>query len=232
MKPDTISLQEIIGDIKQSELLKSLSDETIMDWAIEFHRILGLAETFEEKIAVLEIEDYRAALPDDFYEVIQVRSFQNNQQRPIYFRSMTDHFYKSENKLNSVPYTYVIRGKVIYVSPMKRTRIEVAYRAMELDDCGFILIPDNEKYKRALKSYIKVKRFKDLYETGKLREDVLERAERDYAFDVGAASNDFKMPSFDEIESVGNIINSLLPRRFSHYRGYADSGSKEFKKIH
>ena len=76
MKPDTISLQEIIGDIKQSELLKSLSDETIMDWAIEFHRILGLAETFEEKIAVLEIEDYRAALPDDFYEVIQVRSFQ------------------------------------------------------------------------------------------------------------------------------------------------------------
>ena len=232
MKPDTISLKEVIGRIKGHKMLQSISDDTIIDNAISFQRIMGLKETFDERLVVLEIKNYRAQLPDDFYEVIQVRAFLNNNQEPIYFRSMTDNFYQSENHRNSVPYTYKIQGHVLYVSPMKNCKLEVAYRAIQLDDCGFPLIPDNEKYIRALISYVKVEYFKELYERGIIRPDILDRAEQDYCFNVGAAHNDMKMPSLDEIESVSNILNSMLPRRFSHYRGYADSGSKEIFKIH
>lgn len=230
MKPNTISLNEVIARIKSHRLLASLNEETIVDWTIEFHRILGVAETFEEKIAILEVKNYRAVLPDDFYEIIQLRTFAGNDEksRPTYFRSMTDKFYQSENNKNSVPYTYKIQGTVIYLSPMRQGVVEIAYRAIELDDCGLPLIPDNAKYIRALESYIKYKRYQDLFDEGEIKSDVLDRAEQDYCFNVAQAGNDFKMPSFDEMESIGNIVNSMLPRRFSHYRGYADSGSKEF----
>lgn len=232
MKPSTISLKEVIGRIKSQKMLQSIPEDTIVDNAISFQRIMGLKETFEEKLIVLDIKNFRAELPDDFYEVIQVRTFRDNGQEPIYFRSMTDNFYQSENHRNSVPCTYKIQGHVLYVSPMKSCKLEVAYRAIQLDDCGFPLIPDNEKYIRALISFVKVEYFKDLYERGLLRPDVLDRVEQDYCFNVGAAQNDMKMPSLDEIESVSNILNSMLPRRYSHYRGYADSGSKEMVKIH
>jgi len=232
MKPNTISLNEMIGRIKNHKLLASLTDETIVDWTVEFQGVLGIAETFEDKLVTLEVKEYRAVLPEDYYDIIQVRTFSNNQQAPIYFRSTTDKFYRSDNKSNSVPYTYTIRGKVIYLSPMRQGTIEVAYKAIELDDCGMPLIPDNEKYKRALESYIKWKRYTDLFDVGEINEHVLDRAERDYCFNVAQCSNEFKMPSLDEMESIGNIMNSLLPRKFSHYRGYADSGSKEFYNKH
>ena len=228
MKPNTISISQVIGNIKSHPLLKKIPDGTIVDWAIEFQRIMGLAETFDEKLAVLEVKNNRAELPEDFYEVIQVRTANNNQAVPIYFRSMTDKFYQSENQRQAVPYTYIIRGSIIYVSPMKQGTIEVAYKAIEMDDCGMICIPDNQKYIRALESYIKVKKFTELFEIGEIKYDVLANAQQQYSFNVGAAHNDMKMPSLDEMESIGNIVNSLLPRRFSHHRGYADEGSKEF----
>lgn len=232
MKPDTISIKEVIGRIKEHPYLKGISDELIVDKAIQFQRIMGLAETFEEKIAKVEIKDRRGVLPEDFYEVIQVRTFSNDQQVPTYFRSMTDKFYQSDNQKQSVPYTYIIRGRVIYVSPIKTGEIEIAYRAIQMDDCGMVAIPDNEKYIRALISYIKVDKFTQLFDIGEIKADVLLNAQQEYAFNVGAAHNEFKMPTLDEMESVGNIVNSLFPRRFSHYRGYADSGSKEFTNKH
>ena len=230
MKPGTVSLKKIIGDIKRHPMLSQVPEETLVDYAVEFLRILDVHETFEEKLATLEIKDYRAVLPDDFDEVIQVRLV-GQSKFPIYFRSTTDNFYQSDTKANAVFYTYKIQGHVIYTSPLKEGTIEVAYRAVELDDCGLPAVPDNEHYIRALKAYIKVREFTVLFDLGQLPFPVLQNAQQEYSWATASAVSDMKTPTPDEMESAANIMNSILPRH-THYRGYADNGSAERRRLH
>lgn len=228
MKPDTISLKKIIGDIKRHPMLTRVPEEAIADYAVEFLRILGIAETYEEKLVTLEVKDYRAVLPKDFDKVIQVRLL-GESRFPIYFRSTTDNFYQSDNKSNAVYYTYKIQGHVIYTSPLKEGTIEVAYRAVQLDDCGLPAIPDNAKYERALKAYIKVQEFTTLFDTGQISLQALQNAQQEYSWAVASVTADLKTPTEDEMESFANIMNSILPRH-THYRGYADNGSAERRR--
>lgn len=230
MKPNTISLKEVIGRIKRHPMLVNISEDAIVDYTKEFFGILNLTEVFEEKIAIVDIDNYRGILPEDFYDVIQVRTYEPNGRPPIYFRSITDTFYNSDNKINSVSYAYKIQGSVIFTSPIKKGKIEIAYKAMQVDDCGYFVIPDNEKFIRALIAYVKLQEFTILFDMGQIKGDVLLNAQQEYGWAVGAAQTGLKMPSLDEMESISNMVNSILPRH-SHNRGYADAGSAEIWRI-
>jgi len=232
MKTGTISIKEVIGRVKRHKLLQSLPDETISDWSVEFLRLMNLNETFEEKLVSLEVKNFRTVLPDDFYEVIQVRTYRGDNGVPMYFRAMTDKFYQSENKKNAVPFTYKLQGKIMYISPIPSCKVEITYKAIELDDCGLPCVPDDEKYLRALEAYIKMRRFTDLYDEGEIKRDVLDNAQTDYYFAAGACHTNMKMPTLDEMKGISNIVNSMLPRTRSHHRGYADAGTEEIYKIH
>lgn len=232
MKPDTISIKEIIGRLKRHPLLLHVPEETLVDHAVDFIRIMDITETFEDKLAIVDIADYRGQLPEDFYSVVQVRTTgHNNVAKHIYFRSTTDNFYQSDNKAGSVPYTYKIQGKVIFTSPMKEGQLEVAYKALQLDDCGMPVVPDNAKYIRALEAYIKVREFTILFDLGQISPAVLQNAQQEYSWAVASATADLKTPTLDEMESIGNVINSILPRH-THDRGYTDNGSAERRRIH
>ena len=233
MKYNTISLKEIIGRIKRHPLIESLPEETIVDYSVDFLRIMGLCETFDDKVVTLQLKNYMAALPEDFYEITQVRTIPSfNYREPIYFRSTTDTFYKSPNKYDKVPYTYKLQGSVIICSPMREGNIEVAYKAIQLDDCGLPVVPDNAKFIRALEAYIKVQKFTELFELGQIQLPVLQNAQQEYCFAAGAVHTDMKMPSLDEMESIGNLLNSPISRRFGHHKAFADDGSKMLNVIH
>lgn len=233
MKPNTISLKEVIAKIKRHPLLTSISEDSIVEDTVDFLRIMNLCETFEDKIVTLELDKYRAILPDDFYDVVQVRTVPPKPNLPpIYFRSTTDNFYKSENNYHKVPYTYKIQGNIIYCSPMKTGKIEVAYKALEMDDCGLPAIPDNAHFTRALEAYIKVRYFTILFDLGQISGQSLQNAQQEYSWAVASLHTAMKMPSIDEMESVSNMLNSLVGVRNTHHRGYADSGNKEFYRVH
>nr|DAI45526.1 MAG TPA: hypothetical protein [Bacteriophage sp.] len=109
-----------------------------------------------EKTTELRIENYRAKLPCDFHEMIQVRT--NFEKCGHYvggvFRYSTDNFHMSNKTHESPDLTYKIQGTVIYTS-IKEGTIEIAYRAIAVDDEGYPLIPDKSSFSRALELYIK-----------------------------------------------------------------------------
>lgn len=111
---------------------------------------------FIEKTTELKIENYRAMLPCDFHEIIQVRT--NLEKCGHYisgvFRYSTDNFHMSDKTHESPDLTYKIQGRVIYTS-IKEGTIEIAYRAIAVDDEGYPLIPDKSSFSRALELYIK-----------------------------------------------------------------------------
>lgn len=204
-----------------------MPEEEIVDYVDEFLRLLKIEGTFDDKVAEVELDAHRGKLPDDFYSVVQVRTAPSENHPPIYFRSTTDSFYKSDDDRGKPSFTYKIQGKIIFCSPMRDGKIEVAYKALELDDCGLPVIPDNAHFERALEWYIKVKKFTMFFEEGKLDPRILQNAQQEYAFAVKACESAFNIPTLDEAKSISNMINSHFPRRFTHYRGRSNSGSEE-----
>lgn len=67
------SLAVVADKILRHPMMAGISFEAIIDYAIDFMRIVQCAGFFEEKCSTIEIEDYKGLLPEDFYEVNQIR---------------------------------------------------------------------------------------------------------------------------------------------------------------
>ena len=228
MEPRKLSIRQLMDRIRRHPMLQEIPLETVIDYTVDFFRIVGLPTTFEEKTEVLDVHKYRAKLPNDFHEMVQVRTVSKN---PIYFRYSTDTFHMSKNHADAEPFTYKIQGGIIYTS-MNIGEIEISYLALETDECGLPMVPDNSNFLRALENYIKLQHFTILFDMGKLDPRILQNAEKEYCWAVGACECEFHMLSLDKAESVANMYKSLIIKDSEHHRGYATSGTKEYIKIH
>ena len=222
-----ISIKEVLDNLLDNPLLQDLTLERVVNYTIDFIRKVGMPKVYIEKIANLEVKEYRALLPCDFHKMIQVRTF--NEGCSQTFRSSTDNFHFSNNKRDSHDLTYKLQGQVIYTS-MKNGTIEIAYQAIPVDCDGYPMIADNSSFREALELYITKKRYKVLFDIGKIRGDVYSSTCQDYAFAVGQAQTSLIMPTIDEMESITNSWNTLIPRVTEHRMGFINNGSKETLK--
>ena len=167
-----ISLKEILDNLLDHPMLREVSFERAVNYTQSFMRIVGCPKIFEEKTAIIEIEEYRGVLPCDFNKIIQVRTHNTCDDNYKVFRYSTDNFHMSEDKQDSFDLTYKIQGNVIFTS-MKEGTIEIAYNAFAIDSEGYPLIPDNSAFIRALELYIKKQYFTILFDLGKINQAVL-----------------------------------------------------------
>lgn len=229
---DYISIRVILDSLLHHPLLQDLTLERAVAYAVDFIRVIGMAPIFTEKTAELEIENYRAALPCDYHEMIQVRTNHEKCGHSVgkVFRYSTDNFHMSDNKHEQADLTYKIQGRVIYTS-IKEGTIEIAYRAIAVDDEGYPLIPDKSPFINALELYIKKKCFTILFDLGKINQAVLANVQQEYAWAVGQAQSDLIRPSIDEMQSITNSLNTLIPRANEHSKGFITDGSMERIKL-
>lgn len=228
-----ISIKVLLDSLLHHPLLQDLTLERAVAYAVDFIRIIGMPPMFIEKTATVKIDQYRGALPCDFHEMIQVRTTQEKCGNYVgrVFRYSTDSFHMSDSKHSSADPTYKIQGRVIYTS-MKDGEIEIAYRAIAVDEDGYPLIPDRSPFTRALELYIKKQCFTILFDLGKINQAVYSNVQQEYAWAVGQAQTDLIKPSIDEMESITNAFNTLLPRVNEHRKGFINEGTKEHIIIH
>lgn len=207
-------------------MLQSIPLETVVHHTVNFMRILGCPMIFDEKVAVLDVCKYRAALPCDFVEMIAVRDACDTQMS---YRYTTDVFHMSKQDKPVVDLTYKIQGGIIYTS-LENTKIEIVYTAIAIDDDGYPMLPDNPTFLRALKDYIKVNYFTILFDLGKINVSVLNQAKQDYAWSVGSAESEANRMSLDKAESFFNQWSTLLLRHTQHNSGFIRNGNKEYFK--
>ena len=232
MKTGKTTLNIILDRIRRNPLLSDIPFETAVDYAVDFMVLEGFPSFFVEKVANIEINDYRGLLPNDCAELKAVRGFLNADfnHRPISFREATDIFMQSSNRRYSNDFTYRVTGDVIY-SSMDKCTLEVVYLAFETDPNGFPMIPDNRKFFIALESYIKMKHYEKLFEQGKLHPNIMERVDREYCWAVGSCDSEFHKLSIDRAESIGNQWRQILINNNEHLTGYANLGIKKDYKI-
>lgn len=222
-----ISLKQILDNILDHPMLKDVSFERAVNYCVHFMRIVGCPRMFEEKTALIEIEDYRGLIPCDFNDIIQVRTHSTcDRQNYGVFRHTTDSFHMSENKQKSFDLTYKIQGNIIFTS-IKEGVIEIAYNSFAIDSDGYPMIPDNSSFIRALELYIKKQCFTVLFDLGKINPTVYNNVCQEYAWAVGQAQSDLIRPSIDQMQSITNSLNTLIPRVTEHSRGFVNDGTQE-----
>lgn len=223
----TVSIMEVADRIKRHPMLKEIPFETILSYTVDFIRITGIPEIYDEKTEILEIKDYRALLPCDYIYMLQVRDIPSDET----YRAATDTFHMSEHKHKPVGLTYRIQNNVIYTSK-ECGKLEIAYKSIAVDEDGYPLLPDSPSFLRGLESYVKKQWFTIRFDMGLTPQYVLNQALQDYAFNVGAAISDLRFLSIDKAESLFNSWSTLMIRHNEHKHGFRNDGAKELLKVH
>lgn len=223
------NIRLILDKIMRHPLMRDISLETAVDYTVDFMKIVGVPSMFMEKTEVVEVKNYRAKLPCDYYQMIQVRKING----PA-FRYSSDSFHMSEckdnNKRDLADLTYKIQGNLIYTS-IEEGEIELSYEAIATDSEGYPLLPDNSSFTRALELYIKKQWFTILFDLGKINPNVLQNVQQEYAWAVGDCQTEFNRLSIDKAESFYNSWRTLLLRDTEHRTGFINNGTKERLKL-
>lgn len=228
----------VLDRISRHPMLKEIPFETIVDYTVDFIELVGCPTMFEEKTAVLHVHDFRAPLPCDYVNMIQVRCHHPHgplRGKHIAYRYATDSFHMSKEPRKPIPgvhtdLTYKIQGCLIYTST-READIEIAYEAIATDAEGLPLVPDTRAFITALTAYIKKEHFTMLFDQGKIQGPVLQRASQDYAWAVGRCETEFHKLSLDKAESFFNSWRTLIERDTEHRRGFLNDGIKEYMRI-
>jgi hypothetical protein len=81
-----IKIYEVLSRVLRHPLLQEVTLESAVQYALDFIYIFGLPEMFADKVAPVEIKNYRGELPCDLISINQVRS------KDLYLRNTTDTF--------------------------------------------------------------------------------------------------------------------------------------------
>ena len=222
MAEQYINIKVVLDRILRHPLMQDLSLETAVDYTIDFMRIVGMPRMFTEKVVRIPIDKYRALLPCDYYQTIQVRI--PGGHALVY---STDSFHMS-NKGN--PSTYKIQGNIIYTS-IESGELELAYLAISTDADGYPLLPDNSSFTRALELYIKKQWFTILFDLGKITSAVLQNTQQEYAWAVGDCQSEFNRMSIDQMEAFSNSWRTMILRDHQHSSGFIGDGSRQTLNI-
>ena len=222
MAEQYINIKVILDRILRHPLMQDLSLETAVDYTIDFMRIVGMPRMFTEKVVRITIDKYRALLPCDYYQTIQVRIPGGNAL--VY---STDSFHMG-NKGNSS--TYKIQGNIIYTS-IESGELELAYLAISTDEDGYPLLPDNSSFTRALELYIKKQWFTILFDLGKITSAVLQNTQQEYAWAVGDCQSEFNRMSIDQMEAFSNSWRTMILRDHQHSSGFIGDGTRQTLNI-
>ena len=132
-----INLREVLARVLDHPMLQDVNLESAIRYSLDFIRKMGLPEVYLEKVETIEVENYRGKLPCDLIIVNQVRDHNSH----VCLRSMTDNFNELPSRLKSQP-SFKTQGQIIY-TPFCEGCIDVSYKAINTDEDGLPLLPEN-----------------------------------------------------------------------------------------
>ena len=211
------SIKVIMDQLLQHSMLQDLTFETVVRDTVEFTELMGVPTIYVSKSATIKLSNYRGVLPKDWVQTEQI----------MYSTEGKNYFLKYDHGTglisNNMPsdYTFKIQGNYIY-SSIQNATLTLYYKAMQVDETGLPMIPDNTSFIRGVNAYIKLKHFTILFDLGKIRSDVLTNAQQDYAWAAGACQSEFNRVDPSQMESIMESINSILPTNKSFAHGFTN----------
>ncbi len=228
-----ITIDDIMYRIYRNPLLQNVRKVDIVEDIKTVLKLLDVPVHLEEKRIILNVQEYRVKTPKDLHQVKSVMAMNvAGYQKRLRVSSdvRVEHQGKYRDSFMSTA-TYKVVPGWLYTD-FKSGDIEVIYTGFTLDASGYPLIPNNESLLLAIEGYVKVNYFTMLVELGHMNMAILERAEQQYNWYIGQASNSMDMPTAEETESLFNALIRLIPDRTSFETNDKFRSNKEILKNH
>ena|SRR3990167_8159234 len=210
----------------------------VIEWLAEGINLLGVEPSYEDKISsAIELTNGRGELPCDIAYIRMVRDFDTQM---VFVRSSDQfhlsNYYRCEDEEvsnNCYPenLTYICENGYIF-TPIKEGNLEIAYKAIPTDKEGLPTIPDDDKYIRAMSSYIAERIAFKLYLQDKLTRDKFQMIERDRDWAFGSAKMKMIIPDIDAMESMKRQMLRLIPTINHHSSAFKGASSPQVQKNH
>ena len=179
----------------------------------------------------IKITGHKGLLPSDLKEIIQTRTWPD--KCPMSYATYTFHSglhcEGSPDLVGSYMERYSVNpGKIIKTS-FREGYVEMAYNSYSVDKHGLPLIPNEERYIKAIEAYLKKQFYLPLWENGKIPDKVFAKAEQEYAWYVGSAHNAALMQGIDQMTNMTNYVVSLIPNLYHSESFFKDLGNPQIR---
>lgn len=175
----TISLGTLITKIyRDLGITEEYDTIDLIEWSVEALRFIGAYQQYEQKSACIDIINHKAEIPCDLVALLEVET--NGKQLD---KASNNNFnIQAKGSYLDKPYSYNLNnfdslplklGRLYYLTDgdsfimskgwiktsFKEGTLTIKYNAIPTDEDGLPLIPDDESYKEAITSYVKMKHF-------------------------------------------------------------------------
>lgn len=207
---------------------------SIIEHICDIAGYLNIPESFVDKFTTVDIENYRAALPTDFYSlnpgsVMEVDSAcVLRESFDLMTRFDIDDDYSTTDVPDTILYTYLIKQGYIFTG-LEETTLEIAYKAFPIDTDGYPMIPDDSKAIRAAVDYIAGKIAMKYWLKDRLSEVKYREIQQQTYFSMASYYTHSKMPSIDQMEGLKNKYLQLVgnPNHHDNNFKYLNSRASE-----
>lgn len=201
----TISIGRVIESAyRDSAFSEHIDYSDAVEWCFSLLKQLGISSLYERKTACLDIEDYSAPLPCDYYVLQNVRDYESGITMP----QSTNISYTPDCDGNVSKYEGGFGHKIsmdrVYVS-FKEGKIYLDYDAVAVGEDGLPLIPEDEKLVQALKDHIIEKVARKLYQRNIIPKAVFDDIKQEAVWSVAACRSKASVPSYGGMQSLYNI---------------------------
>jgi hypothetical protein len=233
-----VSIKQIASKIKRGKLYKDVPFESIIDYTVDAMRLIMAEKYFVTKPGRLKVENHKTKLPCGFELMIQSARYDCNTHQLTPMRYGTDNFHSiyhvdgsSDCKNNDLRNTYTINNSVITTS-FKEGEMLIAYKAIQVDEEGYPMIPDNVNVQLTVEYYIKHKYLEDMASDEAFIQRRQSSDEQLYCWYVGKAQSAATNMTMDELESFANSMSQLFTNTDQFKDRLKDLGLQEYIKIH
>lgn len=216
-----ISLREILSRVTRHSMLQDVDLEAVIQYTLEFFGLVGVPQIYEDKLAKIQIHNYKGELPCDIVRINQVRE----ERSGTTLRAMTDSF-NTQSRFIPGGASFKTQNRIIMTS-FREGEVLVSYKAIHVDADGLPMLVDDQVFLLALEAYIKKRVFEAKFDADKIKREVLDRAEQQYFSLAAKAINRFKMPSPSEMQTITGMMHRMIPSTNEFEAGFKGMGDSE-----
>jgi len=236
-----ISMKAMLGRLLASPLMNGITEADVARYIADCISLIGAPMAYADKVENITIENYRAKLPCDLLYIQQTRKVTkvpHGSDRLEAMRYASDTFHSAYHEIGSPDFaektsnydwTYSVNNGYIYTN-FKEGTVQQSYKALVTDDEGIPMIPDNVKFEKAVENYIKAEWYRIQWELGKVSDKVLQKAEQERDWYVGAANTTAQLMTIDQAETFRAAFTRILDNSTTAKQFFQNHGRQEYIK--
>lgn len=216
-----VSVKTVIERIyRRLGINEDLPEDDMIEWVGEALLRIGAYSQFIPRVVELTVTNNKVEIPCDFYKLIEITYGTDTtcSKIPLSWKneSFTSEYFCDDCEISVWKYPYeeyfMINNAYIYTS-FCDGELCVSYLAIPVDIDGYPMVPDEEYVIDACAKYVIYQLDYREFRKGAITDKVFQHSEREWHWGVGAARGALNMPNFQQLESLRNVLQRLIPNQ-------------------